>query len=298
MPISVTCPSCGRGLKFADTAAGRRARCPNCRATLDVPAEDLVEVSPVPPNYPRLWRELLFIRLRQRVRALCDAARLGPSMGERFCFGLIAAAIPFALSLGLGLAVQEPAAYAIPQGMAAFAIVVTVLSVLVVWGSDEALEARRAELVRGLPAAKVAWREGREQARLKRAAERERARREHEAEEELPPVVPARRVYREEGPVVHVHIHGAGRSGGVAAVLEVVFGLFLGTFGIGHLYAGNVGLGLFLMFGWWLFVAVNVALVFLTCGFWGFVAIVLIPACWFILMIASPLTAASAAAEG
>jgi hypothetical protein len=44
---------------------------------------------------------------------------------------------------------------------------------------------------------------------------------------------------------VHVHVHGAGRSGGVAAVLEVIFGRFL------------------------------------------------VPACWFILMPASPIMAAS-----
>jgi hypothetical protein len=96
---------------------------------------------------------------------------------------------------------------------------------------------------------------------------------------------------------VHVHIHGGRKSGGVAAVLEVLFGLFFQTFGIGHIYAGNVGTGLFLLFGYWLFLFVNVVLAFITCGFWGYVALVIVPAAWFLMMILSPILAASAASD-
>jgi hypothetical protein len=84
-----------------------------------------------------------------------------------------------------------------------------------------------------------------------------------------------RRPPRERSNVVHVHHH---RSGGVAAVLELIFGLFLGTFGIGHIYSGNVGSGLVIMFGWWFFIGAKIALSFLTCGIWYFAAIVAIPA--------------------
>jgi hypothetical protein len=76
-------------------------------------------------------------------------------------------------------------------------------------------------------------------------------------------------------------------------VLEVLFGLFFAVFGIGHMYGGNVGTGLFLMFGWWLFVLANVVLAFATCGAWFFVAVILIPACWFVMLIVSPMMAAS-----
>jgi hypothetical protein len=85
------------------------------------------------------------------------------------------------------------------------------------------------------------------------------------------------------------HVHVSSRSGGTAAVLEVIFGLFLGTFGIGHIYAGNVGTGLFLMFGWWFFVAVAVCAGFLTLGLGWFI----IPACWFLMLVLSPIVAAS-----
>src|SRR5262249_55924331 len=140
-----------------------------------------------------------------------------------------------------------------------------------------------------------------EQESLDRAASQERARQSREAaqEEQAPWQVAGPRGVPAEvaSPfsVVHVHVHAPAsrRSGGVAAVLEVIFALFLGTFGIGHIYAGSVATGLFLMFGWWFFVSVNVVLC--CTGIWIPIALVLVPACWFILMLISPLTAASAA---
>lgn len=45
-----------------------------------------------------------------------------------------------------------------------------------------------------------------------------------------------------------------------AALLEVVPGTFLGTFGVGHLYKGKVGAGLGLMLSYWGLQAINVAL--------------------------------------
>lgn len=38
MPISVTCSGCGRTFKVADSAAGKRGACPNCRAIMVVPS--------------------------------------------------------------------------------------------------------------------------------------------------------------------------------------------------------------------------------------------------------------------
>lgn len=44
MPISVVCSHCQRKLKVADAAAGKRARCPLCKAVITVPqAEEFVE---------------------------------------------------------------------------------------------------------------------------------------------------------------------------------------------------------------------------------------------------------------
>lgn len=76
-------------------------------------------------------------------------------------------------------------------------------------------------------------------------------------------------------------------SGGVAAMLELFFGLFFGTFGIGHIYGGHVAFGLFVMFGAWFVLGVNVALIFLGIGF------LTLPLCWIAMLIISPLIAAS-----
>jgi hypothetical protein len=38
MPISCECPECGKRLKAADTAAGKKAKCPDCGAAVPIPA--------------------------------------------------------------------------------------------------------------------------------------------------------------------------------------------------------------------------------------------------------------------
>lgn len=93
----------------------------------------------------------------------------------------------------------------------------------------------------------------------------------------LPPVPPAQ--------VVHHHYHPV-KSPGTAALLEVVPGLFQ-VFGIGHIYAGNVGTGLLFMFGYWFLAFVNFLLVFVVIG------LVTWPLCWAATMIVSSITAAN-----
>lgn len=85
---------------------------------------------------------------------------------------------------------------------------------------------------------------------------------------------------------VHHHYHPL-KSRGVAALLEVLPGLFFQTFGIGHIYAGNIGTGLLLMFGYWALLLLNIALAFVFIGF------LTGPLCWLLMMIISPLTAAN-----
>ena len=46
----------------------------------------------------------------------------------------------------------------------------------------------------------------------------------------------------------------------VAAGLEVGPGLFLQTFGIGHLYAGRYGTGIAIMFSYWVLQTINMML--------------------------------------
>lgn len=54
---------------------------------------------------------------------------------------------------------------------------------------------------------------------------------------------------------------------GIALILELVPGMFLQTFGIGNLYAGNIGWGIALMFGYWIAATVNFLLLFVLIGF-------------------------------
>jgi hypothetical protein len=86
--------------------------------------------------------------------------------------------------------------------------------------------------------------------------------------------------------VVHHHYH-AEKSGGTAAILEILPGLLIQTFGIGHMYAGNVAVGLLFMFGYWFVLAVNIALCFVLIGF------VTLPLCWIGAMILSPILASA-----
>jgi hypothetical protein len=63
MPISLTCPSCGKKLRAPDHSAGGRARCPQCQTVLTLPAvnaqhEEALDAEPVkaavglPPTPP------------------------------------------------------------------------------------------------------------------------------------------------------------------------------------------------------------------------------------------------------
>lgn len=85
---------------------------------------------------------------------------------------------------------------------------------------------------------------------------------------------------------VHHH-HYAAKSGAVAALLEILPGMFLQTFGIGHIYAGNVLTGLLFMFGYWIVAFVNFLLVFVVVGMFTW------PLCWVVTAIVSTVIAAN-----
>jgi len=91
--------------------------------------------------------------------------------------------------------------------------------------------------------------------------------------------------------VHHIH-HSPPKSGAVAAMLELLPGLFCGVFGIGHIYAGNVGVGLLFMFGFWFVTGINILLMFVVIGFFT------LPLCWIACLILSPILAAKAAETG
>ena len=90
--------------------------------------------------------------------------------------------------------------------------------------------------------------------------------------------------------VVHYY-QSPPKSPGTAVLLEVIPGFFLQTFGIGHMYAGNVGTGLLIMFGYWFVQFINLLLCFLLIGF------ITLPLCFFLTMVISSITASNAAAR-
>ena len=100
--------------------------------------------------------------------------------------------------------------------------------------------------------------------------------------------------YPQQQPVQHVvhHYQSPPKSAGTAVLLEVLPGFFFQTFGIGHMYAGNVGTGLLFMFGYWIVQFFNLLLCFLLIGF------ITLPLCFFLTMLASSIARRTRAATG
>lgn len=88
--------------------------------------------------------------------------------------------------------------------------------------------------------------------------------------------------------VVH-HYQSPPKVTAVAVLLEVLPGFFFQTFGIGHMYAGNVGVGLLFMFGYWFVQFINILLCFVLIG------ILTLPLCFILAMIISPILASKTA---
>jgi len=72
----------------------------------------------------------------------------------------------------------------------------------------------------------------------------------------------------------------------VPVLLELFFGFFLQTFGIGHIAQGRVGMGLFIMLSYWALQFVNALLCMVLVG------VVTMPLTWLLYMVAAPMNAA------
>ena|SRR5215204_6186743 len=94
-------------------------------------------------------------------------------------------------------------------------------------------------------------------------------------------------------PVQHVvhHYQSPPKSSGTAVLLEILPGFCFQTFGIGHMYAGNVGTGLLIMFGYWFVQFINLLLCLFLIGF------ITLPLCFLLAIIISPILASNAAAR-
>jgi len=47
VPITTTCPGCGKAIEAPESAAGRKARCPQCGAVVVIPGEPVASAGPV-----------------------------------------------------------------------------------------------------------------------------------------------------------------------------------------------------------------------------------------------------------
>ena len=98
---------------------------------------------------------------------------------------------------------------------------------------------------------------------------------------------------QQQQPVQHVvhHYQSPPKSAGTAVILEILPGFFLQTFGIGHIYAGNVGVGLLFMFGYWFVAFVNFLLCFVLIG------LITWPVCFLATLVLSSILASNAASR-
>ena len=46
MPISLSCPRCGKKSTVSEVHAGKAAKCPNCKGTIVIPSSQHVSISP------------------------------------------------------------------------------------------------------------------------------------------------------------------------------------------------------------------------------------------------------------
>lgn len=81
----------------------------------------------------------------------------------------------------------------------------------------------------------------------------------------------------------------ARKDTATAVILELVGGGIFQVFGIGNIYAGNVGIGIALMISYWVLQAINAMLTILLIGF------VTLPLTWLIYMILGSILASGAA---
>lgn len=77
-----------------------------------------------------------------------------------------------------------------------------------------------------------------------------------------------------------------------AVLLEVLGGMFLHMFGIGHIVQGRVGMGLFIMISYWALQAVNAFLMMFLIGF------LTAPLTWVFYLVAASMNANDYRAPG
>ena len=62
MPIDVSCTSCSKKLRVPDNAAGKRIKCPQCKAPISVPSGSLPTSAGAAPSVPTSGGESWYMK--------------------------------------------------------------------------------------------------------------------------------------------------------------------------------------------------------------------------------------------
>src|SRR5262249_5574405 len=99
-----------------------------------------METSRAPQSYPQLRRQLFFVRLRQWARRSCDMTGLGPTNLGRMCVVLVFSALQCGVILVACFVLGSPPVIGVSLAIAAFILISWFGFVLLLLGSDSALE--------------------------------------------------------------------------------------------------------------------------------------------------------------
>lgn len=169
--LQAICPLCDARVGIKEQDVGKLLRCPACTGHFVAPrfgTDSLLATGePVRGSVRELAWTLRLIRLRQRVRSAADLLRLGTGTGERLCAALILCVVVAATVLAVAFVVRCGTANGLL--LAGGVLLGTFLPslILILWGTDEELEADRPRVAAGVAEAR--------QARVRRAAAIRRA---------------------------------------------------------------------------------------------------------------------------
>ena len=105
MPITTTCGGCGKAIEAPESAAGRKARCPQCGAVVVIPGEPVASAGPVGGAAPV---ELVATALSRSATPSLSSSHGSGTTIERIAartspYGLLRLMAPIVFGLGIGL---------------------------------------------------------------------------------------------------------------------------------------------------------------------------------------------------
>ncbi|HUX02100.1 MAG: hypothetical protein WBD63_05575 [Phycisphaerae bacterium] len=101
MPITTTCPGCGKQMEAPDKAAGRKARCPHCRSVVEIPGEAAAAAPGEAVSAEVV--EAALARSATLLPLTGSATTIDRLVARTSPYGLLRLMAPILLGLGIGL---------------------------------------------------------------------------------------------------------------------------------------------------------------------------------------------------